>query len=227
MSTSSRWLHAALFLVFTASCLIFAALAFAYLYQGFNPRNPFHLRFAEAGWAVPGHFFAAGLALALAPLQASAWVRRRWPAVHRTGGWLSVAAIAIGGVSGLLLAPGAQGGLPNAINFALLSVLWLLFTGAGVYFALAGDFQRHRRWMLRSLALTFAAVTLRAYLGLGLLAGLPFAVAYTSAAWLCWTVNLIALECWLRRRPKNASGAAKRPPAAPIGSCAQRFSARH
>ena len=40
--------------------------------------------------------------------------------------------------------------------------------------ARARRFDEHRRWMIRSFALTFAAVTLRLYLPLGMMAGLSF-----------------------------------------------------
>ena len=56
----------------------------------------------------------------LAPVQYLSGLRRRAPRLHRTCGWLYVAAVATGGVSGLLLAPRAQGGLANAVSFAAL-----------------------------------------------------------------------------------------------------------
>lgn len=199
------------FAAFALSCLAIAGHAFAYLYQGWNPRNPFHVGFATAGWPVPAHFFAAGLALVLAPVQYLSGLRRRWPRLHRASGWLYVAAVLIGGVSGLLLAPRAQGGPANAFNFAVLSLLWLAFTGLAIRHAIAGRLEAHRRWMLRSIALTFAAVTLRVYLGLGIaVLGLPFDTAYLAAAWLCWPVNLLVCE-WLLRGPLRS--AAGRPPA--------------
>jgi len=53
----------------------------------------------------------------------------------------------------------------------------------------------HQRWMIRSLALTFAAVTLRVYLPLSVAVGLPFDVAYPVIAWVCWVPNLLVAEC--------------------------------
>lgn len=204
-------LHRLTFAVFAFACLAVATHAFAWLYQAFDPRNPFHGSFAAAGWPVPAHFFAAGLALLLAPVQYLSGLRRRAPRLHRTCGWLYVAAVATGGVSGLLLAPRAQGGLANAVSFAALSLLWLACTGLAIRHAIAGRLEAHRRWMLRSIALSFAAVTLRVYLGLGIaVLGLPFDTAYLAAAWLCWPVNLLVCE-WLLRGPLRS--AAGRPPA--------------
>ena len=54
--------------------------------------------------------------------------------------------------------------------------------------------------MVRSFALTFAAVTLRLYLGVSGASGVPFAVAYPLIAWACWVPNLVVAELWLRRQ---------------------------
>ena len=47
--------------------------------------------------------------------------------------------------------------------------------------------------MRRSFALTFAAVTLRVYLGISLGAGLELDPD-PAIAWLCWLPNLLVLE---------------------------------
>lgn len=60
------------------------------------------------------------------------------------------------------------------------------------------DFQAHRKWMARSFALTFGAVTLRIYLPSFLAMGLPFDKAYPLVAWVSWVPNLLAVELfWL------------------------------
>ena len=56
------------------------------------------------------------------------------------------------------------------------------------------DFAAHRRWMIRSFALTFGAVTLR----LQILAFLPFGLMYNDVApflaYSAWIPNLLAVE---------------------------------
>ena len=77
------------------------------------------------------------------------------------------------------------------------------------------DFTRHRRWMIRSFALTFAAVTLRAYVPISIMAAAPMAIAYPIISWACWVPNLIVAEIWLRTRPdypSRAGSAASRVP---------------
>lgn len=59
---------------------------------------------------------------------------------------LSLAAILIGGLSGLSLAIDAHGGAVTGTGFALLSLLWLWTTANGLRSPLRRDFDRHRRF---------------------------------------------------------------------------------
>ena len=70
--------------------------------------------------------------------------------------------------------------------------------------------------MVRSYALTAAAITLRLYLGVALGFRLPFTAAYPAIAWLCWTPNLVAAEILLRRAVRRSGSGrfAARGPAA-------------
>ena len=63
-----------------------------------------------------------------------------------------------------------------------------------------GDVAAHQRWMVRSVALTFAAVTLRLCIPLSVVLGLPFEPSYQAIAWLCWVPNLMVAEWACRRR---------------------------
>lgn len=53
--------------------------------------------------------------------------------------------------------------------------------------------------MIRSWALTLAAVTLRVYLPLVMALDLPFLPWYRAISFLAWVPNLIVAELWLRR----------------------------
>ena len=63
------------------------------------------------------HIYASPIALALLPLQFWTRFRQQNPALHRWCGRLYVLAVALGGVSGLLIAPNAMGGLAGALSF--------------------------------------------------------------------------------------------------------------
>jgi hypothetical protein len=54
--------------------------------------------------------------------------------------------------------------------------------------------------MVRSWALTLAAVTLRIYLPMVMIFDLPFLPWYRAISFLAWAPNLMLAELWLVRR---------------------------
>lgn len=168
---------------------------------------------ASNGFAWPymiiAHAGFAGLALLVGPFQFLRGLRAKRPHIHRWTGRVYVACCIAGGVSGGLIGPFASTGPVAASGFTALAVAWLITTAMAYRYAVARDFARHERWMVRSFALTLAAVTLRLYLPLGVFAlGFSFAEAYSAIAWLAWVPNLIAAEIWLAaRRPQRARAA--------------------
>jgi hypothetical protein len=90
------------------------------------------------------------------------------------------------GSAGLALSVGTTAGPIAGLGFGLLAVIWIYVTGQGWLTARARRFDEHRRWMIRSFALTFAAVTLRIYMPLSGLAHLQMDEAYRAIAWLAW-----------------------------------------
>lgn len=149
------------------------------------------------------HVFGAAFALLLGPLQFSARLRTRWPRLHRwTGRVYLVAGVIVGGLAGLYMAMFAFGGVPARLGFGILAILWL-HSGARAWQSIrAGDLPAHRRWMVRNFALAFAAVTLRLWLPLSQVIGVPFEIAYPVIAWLCWVPNVWVAERLLDRWPR-------------------------
>lgn len=123
------------------------------------------------------------------------WFRR----AHIFLGLSYLGSIVVGAGSGMVLVPQAMGGSVSAWGFGVLNGLWFLST---VIAAVLGWRLRsrpdlrvlHHRWMIRSFALTSAAITLRLWLPLGLLAGFDFLSVYVVIAWLCWVPNLLVAE---------------------------------
>ena len=74
--------------------------------------------------------------------------------------------------------------------------------------ARAGRIAEHRQWMIRSFALTFAAVTLRLYLPVLFTVGnMDYFEASNYVAWLCWVPNILFAEVYLRRaKTRTVSG---------------------
>ncbi len=196
---TSRAGRGTLRVVFVLLALAVAAHAFTFLYRPFESGNIFARQFALSGIDVPLHFFIAALALVLGPVQLSATVRRRLPALHRFAGWLYALSVLVGSIAGFSLALNAQGGAWARTAFVVLALLWPCVTALGIGRAVAGDIAGHRRWMCRSVALTWSAVTLRLILGTGLaVLHLPFVPVYVAAAWLGWLINLVVCELLLR-----------------------------
>lgn len=142
------------------------------------------------------HVAGAATALLLGPLQFLPALRRRsW---HRWSGRVYVLGCLGGGIGGFFLALGSTAGPVATAGFGSLALLWLGTTAQAWRRARARDFAAHRAWMIRSFALTFAAVTLRLYLPLVFLTGLPVLDSYRAIAFLCWVPNLILAELYLR-----------------------------
>ena len=149
------------------------------------------------------HAVAASTALLLAPLQFLARLRSRFPHIHRFIGRLYVMACLAGGVTGLPLAWGTTAGPVAGFGFGLLAMFWLVTTITAWRFAVARRFAEHRAWMIRSVALTAAGITLRLYLGVLIVLPIEFVDGYRLIAYLCWIPNLLLAEFYLRsgRRP--------------------------
>jgi hypothetical protein len=169
------------------------------LIPGFGPPFVAEVR-THLPVALSMHLAGGVLALATGAWQLNTRIRSRHVGVHRGLGRLYVGAVIVGGVGGLMLAPGSQAGIVTHLGFGSLAIAWLGTTTAGYLAIRRQDQATHRRWMLRSYAITFAAVTLRIYLPLSQVLGLPFEPSYQVISWLCWVPNLLVVELLVVRR---------------------------
>jgi uncharacterized membrane protein len=154
---------------------------------------------------LPIHAAAAATALLVGAFQLLPRVRARLPRLHRWNGRLYVLACAIGGVTGLVLALGSTAGPVATAGFGTLGIAWLFATLLAWRRAVQRRFAEHRAWMIRSWALTFAAVTLRLYLPMIPFFDVSFMDGYRAISFLCWTANLAAAELYLLARPRPAT----------------------
>lgn len=171
--------------------------------------------YANRPWPITIAFYAhivfSGLALAIGPFQFSTRLRRRYPAGHRWVGRAYLVSVALGGVAALVMSFVSSVGLLGFFGFGTLAVLWM-WTGWKGYTAIrAGNVGLHRSWMMRNFALTYAAVMLRTWLGVLLIAQIPFITgadgfqnafdnAYAVVPFWCWLPNLVVVEWLIRRR---------------------------
>jgi uncharacterized membrane protein len=170
------------------------------------------------------HIGFAGLALLLSPLQFATRLRTRALPVHRAIGRVVLGSIAVGGLSGLVLAPLNVAGPVGTAGFGLLALLWLGFAATAFRAIRRGDVAAHRRWMVRTFALTYGAVTLRLWLGVliavqigvwGVDDGTAFDRAYLLVPFLAWVPNLLVAEWYLAARRRAVPDPLTRAVAAP------------
>ena len=162
------------------------------------------------------HIVGAGVALVLGPWQFVRGLRQRMPRVHRVTGRLYVAGVLVGGLAGGAIALGTTGGPVAGFGFLALAVAWVSTTAVALAKIRQRDVAAHQRWMLRSFALTFAAVTLRLYLGVTGAADVDYDTAYRVIAWVSWIPNLVVMELWIRSR-LPVTGVATGRPLASVG----------
>ncbi|HZZ88254.1 MAG TPA: DUF2306 domain-containing protein [Caulobacteraceae bacterium] len=194
MRLTGAWLWTATVLAFAI-----ALTSYRYLLPGMPGGAPgiVENHFAKSG-ALVLHASVSATVLILGALQFFPKFRARWPAWHRRAGTLYVIGCMVGGMAGLVLAAGTTEGPVATAGFGLLAIAWLFSTANAWRYARGRDFTRHRRWMTRSYALTFAAVTLRIYLPIVFIAHWDADIGYRAISFLCWVPNLIVAELWLR-----------------------------
>jgi uncharacterized membrane protein len=154
----------------------------------------------RAPTAMPVHALFGATALLLGPFQFIGRLRQSSPRLHRWIGRFYVAACFLAGLSALAAAPHASGGPVASAGFGLLGLAWIVTTGAAWIAAVRRDFATHRHLMIYSFAMTFAAVTLRLQIPLGLvLFGFPdYAVLSPWLSFTAWLPNIAAV--WLYTR---------------------------
>ncbi|GAB3219504.1 hypothetical protein GCM10027447_02540 [Glycomyces halotolerans] len=186
-----------------------------YVVPGYiEPRIPYREDVAFHLPLIAFHAATGGLALILGPFQFFRAIRRRHPRVHRAvGRTYLLAGVLPSSLSGIVVAFMTVAGPIAMVTFVTLDVVWFYSAFRAYRAARERDFVQHERWMMRNMALTFAAVTLRIYLGLFIGVQLPlletvydgrfeslFAVAYTAAAVSSFVFNWLFIEVYLRRK---------------------------
>jgi hypothetical protein len=174
------------------------------------------------GWYYPvlvAHVTFGSVALLTCCLQIWPWLRRRHPAVHRSVGRVYVFGGALpAGLIGLTLGAVSPFGPVARASNVLMATLWLVFTVTGFRMARQRRYVEHRRWMIRSFALTVSIITNRVWGVIWFLVLTPqldttfhgdqalFAQTVAGlTTWLGWVVTLLIAEWWLER-----TGAARR-----------------
>ena len=100
--------------------------------------------------------------------------------------------------SGLILAAFANGGLSAQVGFTLQCLVWWFLTFKAFLFIKEGNISEHVRYMIRSLAVTYAAFSLRteSYVMYQFFGTKPIET-YLTVVWLSWVGNLLLAETLL------------------------------
>jgi len=178
-------------------------------------------------WTLVPHVLFGSVALTTAVLQIWPWLRRRHPVAHRRIGRVYVfGGVLPAGVGALVVGP--YGPVTRASD-VMLALLWLTCTITGWRMARRRRYADHRRWMIRSFALTASIISNRIW-GVVLTIALEPQLDTTfhgdqrlftwivsgTGAWLGWTIPLLVAEWWLERdrSPARRSAARAQGPAA-------------
>lgn len=166
------------------------------------PSNP---AFTSHQLWVAMHAVPGVLALAIGPFQFLSRFRREHPAWHRWLGRVYLVSVLVGAVVAVPTALISTSGIAAQAGFLLLSAAWTYTAVMAYRTARARQFQLHRVWMIRSYSLTFAAVMLRVFLGIGVLAmqvwpHLSFHEIYTASAWSGLLVSYVVAEWFVVQR---------------------------
>ena len=169
-SRAVRWTSTALLAVVWVSIAAFGASILAtYLHQGLTGQGHrwndgvlpglFDPDRLMATLGIGLHFATGGVLMLLIPLQLIGSLRRRYPAVHRWSGRVSVSAALLAGIGGLafILVKGTIGGTLMDIGFAFYGALIVLASINTFRHARARRWLQHRAWAIRLFALAIAS----------------------------------------------------------------------
>ena len=147
------------------------------------------------------HIFSSVPVLFFGAFLFSERILKRFSKVHRMLGKGYVGLVlGLSAPTGMVLAFHANGGWPVQLSFLLATPLWWYFTWRGLKTAISLDFVSHRKWMIRSYAMAFSAITLRAsqvFFSAFNLVSPDY--QYMVVSWVSWVLNLFIVEIYLRK----------------------------
>jgi len=154
------------------------------------------------------HVVSGMLVILIGPFQFLKKLRQKQLSLHRFSGKIYVyGVLCIAAPTGLIMAFYAEGGIWSTLAFTVMSLLWFITTLMAIIKIKQRNMEGHRIWMMRSYALSFAAVTLRVLVPL-------FSIyivdnqnlIIVSTAWLSWLLNLLIAEGMIFALQKKAQG---------------------
>jgi uncharacterized membrane protein len=142
------------------------------------------------------HVISGMLVILIGPFQFLPKLRAKNLQIHKKLGKIyAYGILGIAAPTGLIMAFYAEGGLYSTMAFLMMSGLWFYTTIMAIVTVKKKKIIEHKKWMYRSYALSFAAVTLRILVPLmSLYTNSSETYVIISTAWLSWIINLIVVE---------------------------------
>lgn len=145
------------------------------------------------------HICASIISIGLGVFQFMPYLFNQYKSLHKRIGIVYVSSIILAAApSGFLISFYANGGLVSKLGFICLSFCWWITTWIAYKSAIKKNWSEHIKWMIRSYALTLAALSLRTegYL-LNSFTHFNSINLYIFLAWFAWVGNLIVAEILL------------------------------
>jgi cytochrome bd-type quinol oxidase subunit 1 len=167
------------------------------------PEDSFHRRYALHPALAYAHILPGVVYLLGAPFQLSRRFRERRIAMHRRMGRVVLPAGVMAGVFAIVFGTlFAFGGLFEASATVVFGAYFVTALVIAFIAIRGGDVTRHRRWMIRAIAIGLAIGTIRIWIGVFQGLGvLSFEDSFGVAFWLSFVLHALAAELYLARRP--------------------------
>ena len=145
------------------------------------------------------HVYSAIFSLLAGFTQFNSKLLKNYPVIHKTIGKLYVFAVLfLAAPSGFFIGLFANGGFYSKVSFLTLSLLWFYFTLKGFLMVKSKIINLHKKFMLRSFALAFSAITLRLWKVILVYLFQPSPMdLYQIVSWLGWIPNLLLIELYI------------------------------
>jgi len=131
----------------------------------------------------------------LGPFLFVPWLRNHCRALHRGMGKVYVVTVLFSAVAGFAMASVNLFGIVSRAGFMTLAVTWFSTTWIAYRKIRGGNWIAHRRWMIRSYAISIAVITVRF---LAKPEGMSLQTWYPIMTWLCWVPNAMIAEIYVR-----------------------------
>lgn len=202
-----RWSAVVFWLLSVLLIFLVVPLAYnAWTYFNFDSTYGF-LRLKQkaiaTGWYLPAyysHVLVSALILLVGTFQIFTNLSLRIRTLHRVlGRCYAFGIIFFAAPGGLVMSFFIERGPVVLASFVTQTLAWVVTTALAVNFIRKGNRAEHRVWMIRSYAITLAAVTLRLYTFIFSWSfDLSQPEAYEYIAWASWIVNLVIAEIFLK-----------------------------